>query len=86
MTVFVQGERDSRMAQVLGDGLDRIADPDGVCGVGMAEVMEAGFWNADLCDDLLKMLQDSVVDQVTTFRINEDKVVLALPSKRRSEN
>ena len=41
--------------------------------------MEAGFRNADLCNDLLKMLQDRVADQMTAFRIDEDEVVLAFP-------
>ena len=43
----------------------------------MAEVMETGFRNTDLCDDLLKMLQDCIVNQVAAFRIDEDEVVFA---------
>ena len=46
----------------------------------MAEVMEAGFRNADLRNDLLKMLQNRVVDQVAAFRVYKDEVFLVLPS------
>ena len=45
----------------------------------MAEVMEAGFRNADLRNDLLKMLQNRVVDQMAAFRVYENEVFLVFP-------
>ena len=41
--------------------------------------MEAGFRNADLRDDLLKMLQDRVADQMTAFRVYKNEIILGFP-------
>ena len=79
MAVNIQRKGDSGVAQVLGDRLDRITDPDGVCCVCVAEVMEAGFRNSDLCNDFLQVLQDCIVDQVPAGFIDEDQVVFVLP-------
>ena len=79
MAVSVQRKSNCGMSQVLGNSLDRIADPDGVCGVGVTKIMEPGFRNPDLRDDLLQMLQHRVVDQVLAFFIDENQVVFILP-------
>ena len=45
VSVDIQGKGDRCMPQILGYGLDRITDPDRVCRVSMAEVMEARIWD-----------------------------------------
>ena len=79
MAIYVQREGHCGMSQVLGNGLDGIPDSDGVCRICVAEVMKAGFRNADLCDNFLQVLQDRIVDQVLAGFIDVDQVVFILP-------
>lgn len=75
MAVNIQGESDGCVTQVFRYRLDWIPDPDGVCRVCVAEVMETGFRNPDLCHNCFQVLQDRVVDQVAAFRIDEDEIM-----------
>lgn len=85
MAVYIQSESDGRMAQVLRYCLDRIPDPDGVGRVCVAEVMETGLRNPDLCHDCFQVLQDRVVNQVSARLIHKDKIFFIHPGSAGSQ-
>ena len=54
VTIHIQGERSCRMAQIILDGLNVIADLDGRYGVSMPEVVKTSLGQAELSDDSLE--------------------------------
>ena len=85
MTVDIQRKADCSMAQILGNSLDRIPDPDGVGRVCVAEVMETGLRNPNLCHDCFQVLQDRVVNQVPARLIHKDKIFFVHPGSAGSQ-
>ena len=85
MAVNIQGESDGCVTQVFRYRLDRISDPDGVCRVCVAEVMETGFRNPDLCHNCFQVLQDRVVDQMPACLIYKDKIFFIHPGSAGSQ-
>ena len=84
MAVHIQGKGCGGMTQILLYRFDIITGADGCHGIGVPEIVEAGFRAADLRHDLLEVLQDRVPVQVLPQLIGENKSLSSQQSPYRS--
>ena len=66
------------MPEIGGDCLDIHAVLQRKRGIGVAEIMEAHFWQAKLGDNLLELLPDCVCCQVLPELVSKNKIVSVL--------